>query len=219
MGFNIFEPSDKRKILEEMAKSIIQLQKNRILNQIQPDGKPYPALKPSTKEGKAGTAYYFKRDGKVIRVGKPSYRKSKYPDKRMMDTGDFRNNAFEYKILDDNTLSINISTLPHRFLKDFSRNESTAKSIHNDKMNRKTKKRSLGKSAGSNVTYQDIFEFNTNSDSPFEKKGRRSSRNAGCSSFGLNNNDMSEYENKIMTAGARLLGEKIEQYFKKALGQ
>lgn len=93
---SLISKEDLKPLLDLIGVEVCQMQKNRILKQTEVEGGKFPALKPATiknklrqKGGIASNAY-----------------------KRMIETGDFNRNAFEYKTGDDN-VTISISKESH----------------------------------------------------------------------------------------------------------
>jgi len=96
----LFPADDRKKILEEIGKKIVTLHQERIQRQIQVDRSAMPKLKPKT----------------IKRKRKKGGQSARNAERRMMDTGDFMQNAFQYQVHND-SLKVGISRQLHKTAK------------------------------------------------------------------------------------------------------
>jgi len=94
MNIDLLPNSDCKRIIEKIGEDIVDLHKKRIDKKIQVDGSRMPPLSSVT-------------------IKKKRKKGAKEPTKRMVDTGDFVEKAFEFKAFPD-TLSVGISNKIHK---------------------------------------------------------------------------------------------------------
>jgi hypothetical protein len=194
--------SERKKILEDIGKQIVTLHKERIQKQIEVDGTPMPSLSPHTEERK-------KKKGGRSKVN---------ATKRMMDTGDFMQNAFEYKVDADGTgLKISISNDKHEWRKQF------AMAI--EKKKERQKKMGFNKWAKSSGSGRDVvltgLSYKTIAmqqlRGEFGNDSWRHARNPGAKFFGLNENDINKYKKIVMDKAFPIIKQNFQEGLKKML--
>lgn len=94
MKMELISPQVVSQLLMDTGKSILNLHKNRIKQQIQIDGSAMPKNKLKTRIRK------WVKD-------------SRYPDNTMMDSGSFQRNAFDYYVVNDFELIFRIRDAEH----------------------------------------------------------------------------------------------------------
>jgi hypothetical protein len=165
--FEILTKENFKNVFEKLGRQLKQLHSERMYNQQGINGSRYPALKPATIEQK-------RKMGGGVEAN---------AEKRMIRTGDFQKQAYEYEIK-DNTFRFFISDKPHKRLK--------TKAKRQARVTNKKKGRNVSPEPPkmSNVTYRDIALYNLNGNFDL---GHRSIYNPGANFFGLNDNEVNKY--------------------------
>lgn len=185
MGFNLLPAGDLKKILEEIGKKIVSLHKERIQRQVQVDGSAMPPLRPRTIEMKE------KKGG----------RSKKNATKRMIDTGDFMQNAFKYNATPEG-LEIYISKDPHL--------KKAQSDFHNAIENKKSRKPTL---KNNNISYRMIAMSQEST-----KYGKnRNEHNPGANFFGLHEGDIIKYRDMFMDKAIPIIKRNFMEYLNKTL--
>jgi hypothetical protein len=211
MAIIVLNNEDKRSVLSALAKMSIQFHKDRMQAQKQVDGTPFPKLAPGTINAKEGKSFFFTR-------GKGSGRKliecisdtstrnpSKNPTMRLIDTGDFKNNAFVFKI-EGQSAVIGFSKQLHKFNRYLEAKKNYVKKL------REGKKAKPPKVKPSAFTYEGLAGLHLGGNSPFKNLGsfKQNDRIPGTNFFGHNIKEVEQMQRKVYA----MVGEKIKANIK-----
>jgi len=195
MGFEILTSSQLKALLSSTAERVNRLQQQRIQNQTNVDGSPFPKLK-------IGTINSKKRAGGGI---------SGNAEKRMIATGDFRRHAFEYKV-SGNGVTFFISPKVHKLTKIAQKR----KGYETKKAKGKNMKSPKASYTGKNgmLTYSDIAMYQLNGK---YSTGWRSSSNAGAAFFGVNGKEANNTFNFMQKEAVGIARQNIEKELSKMI--
>jgi hypothetical protein len=181
--FELLPKSEAKRILEGVGKDIVTIHKRRLQNQVEVDGSPMPSLSPHTEERK------IKKGG----------RSKVNASKRMVDTGDFMQNAFQYKVDADGTgLEVYISNDKHEWKKQSEVAKKEREKAIEDAggFNKWAKSGGSGKSAiYTGLSYKTIAKQQLRGE--FGNDSWRHAKNPGAKFFGLNEVEKQQINNKI----------------------
>jgi len=181
-------------ILNDIGKEIIIIHKQRLMTQTEVDGGPMPSLSPVTEEIK-------RRKGGVS---------AKNSTKRMIDTGDFLNNAFRYNVK-NNSLQVYISNEHHhekQQRENFNNYISKITKGMTDEQKRRSTIGNMWNFRATGITYliiaqqQERGEFGTN----------RNNKNPGAKFFGLNVVEQRELTNKVTNQCIDIFKKNLKNY-------
>jgi len=201
MKFDLLPRNESKRILEGIGKDIVTLHKQRIQNQVEVDGGPMPSLSPYTEERK-------RKKGGRSKVN---------ATKRMIDSGDFMQNAFQYKVNNDGSgLEVYISDSHHQWKQQLEGHKERMKELTKDLTWEQVRRRNMSTTPlYEGIKYSTIARSQIRNG--FGNAEWRHANNPGANFFGLNELEIKQFQNKFMAEAIPIMKENFKIQLLQAL--